>query len=396
MKRKVSLLLLVFTLFLSGCGQKSQTFSNRLDKQQIGFVSNNGQLIAEGNYGYYFLVGNFLYFSEKDFSKVIPLCNKPDCLHIEETNSANLINCNAYVGNASSIGWYQNYIYVISDIMGPDGAIIHNTVLQISQDGSKRENIYTFGTFVSGITMHNGFLYNVEHYYSKDGHSNCKIVQHKIDNMEKGTVIYESELNDAQIDSLTFVNSKAYFCEYSPTEWVYRAKMIDLKSQRSNRIFTNNDNILPEFKLNNSFLVAHLFPFVSGNDSGEYFKYNLAGEDPQFFFQEETLNKGFEMDDKYYYLTDLYWKFDSIPEDGLKTEIYLLEDNSHVTTVQLPEDIYAAEILAGNEDALFAYNTNNDFLTYYYLPKHGELETNKFQKLIKVNIEQAYPTLSIQ
>lgn len=101
----------------------------------------NYMAISDKGYYYWVMSGqyDFLYFMDKATGKSVPLCNRPDCEHIDE-------NCNAYyktVIHSSADGvefdrsrvlFYDGFVYVLAHDF--DGV---HYLYRISEDGSKQE-----------------------------------------------------------------------------------------------------------------------------------------------------------------------------------------------------------------------------------------------------------------
>lgn len=145
--RKVILsFLLLMCLIVGGCSERTGAKEETdalvpLNSQQIEYSSLYGQIMAEGDKGYYMLAGNFVFFAERDLSKAVPLCNKPNCRHYEETDTQKLLECNAF-NRAVSVGWQDGKLYVVADNITSEGKIEGNVLMSVSPDGEGRKNCY--------------------------------------------------------------------------------------------------------------------------------------------------------------------------------------------------------------------------------------------------------------
>ena len=118
--------------------------------------------------GCYFLSGpenSYLLFYDKKAHKAVPLCNKPDCLHMYEPDPKKKADCNAFFGgltdgNMISVGdliFYDGYLYIFENICNNNtfGMIL----LQISSDGTQRKELCTFKSNVQEVMIYRGYLY---------------------------------------------------------------------------------------------------------------------------------------------------------------------------------------------------------------------------------------------
>lgn len=102
--------------------------------------------------GYYFTVGTFLYFWDKQSMKTTPLCNKPDCNHNDKTCSANI---NAKDGN---IYFYNDNIYYIQQEF--DSSELTCNIVRCSSDGSAKDTLATVNDSKNNfMVVHRGYLY---------------------------------------------------------------------------------------------------------------------------------------------------------------------------------------------------------------------------------------------
>ncbi len=93
---------LIFALVISSCNDTTFEGSTKIYDY---FQSQSFQgFFLENEYGYYYTLNGYVYYSDKDDLDFIKLCNKPDCYHNDE-------NCNAYINCSSVIHPYKDKIY---------------------------------------------------------------------------------------------------------------------------------------------------------------------------------------------------------------------------------------------------------------------------------------------
>lgn len=127
-------------------GYSEDSFNIENDYQT--FFGDDNSIVA-CNEGYYYFMGEFIYFLDKKTDLAVPLCNKPDCTHTSKD-----IDCNAYFNvdqyyNHLGLYYYDSNIYII----GNDGKENSNKLYlyKISKDGSVREQSSYLGEFGSNI-----------------------------------------------------------------------------------------------------------------------------------------------------------------------------------------------------------------------------------------------------
>lgn len=167
-KRIVSLVLcIVITITASGCKAESNIEEEFYDCQK-GFMGILGNRMCETPDGYYFIMGYYLIFADKELKKTTFVCNKPECLHNQE-NMENKTNCDAFWSRACALSYYNGKLYVLADDW-TDYTKVGRSIYEVSLDGSSRKVIYSGGEAVNAFCIHKGQGYVYEQKYKdKDG-----------------------------------------------------------------------------------------------------------------------------------------------------------------------------------------------------------------------------------
>ena len=187
-----TVLLLVGLTACAGNGPKDygEAYDPEMDYPLMNEANLDGTYIAETESGYYYLNGDFLYYSDKDTMKPIPLCNKPNCKHENETDDTKVYECNAYIGVWTTLPFLQYYKGSLYTVEGFDATEKLNkfSLVKISLDGTKREHLLDVtDQCVYGI--HRDYLY-----MAKNGNK-PKIVRVPMDDLNaEPEVIFESQL----------------------------------------------------------------------------------------------------------------------------------------------------------------------------------------------------------
>lgn len=216
--KKLGVLMGVLLLFIvggTGCSSK-QEFSEEYDPNtdyQYTYVDtfDGNRKVQYGNGGEYIWYNDFIYFYNEESKALNPLCNKVNCLHDHEMDEDRLKECNAYTGmqsgdNYVAISYYDDNVYFVKD----------GTLYRISQNGSKKDAIYTLEDEVPiyAWIIHRGVLYyDTQEYYSPDGEKVCTKVSFKRIELsshmseKKAETIFES---DESVSVLTLSSLRAY------------------------------------------------------------------------------------------------------------------------------------------------------------------------------------------
>jgi hypothetical protein len=140
----------------------SQNGSVNSQDDQFYYINRNPfdyQGIVESESGYYFFSGptnQYLYYMDKKTMRPVILCNKPNCLHTEETDGTKLLECNAlFSDNNSNLVFHNNNLYVV----GTDIETMSKSIYKISIDGTRREKIKTFTEMIYNLIIHRDSIY---------------------------------------------------------------------------------------------------------------------------------------------------------------------------------------------------------------------------------------------
>ncbi len=176
--------ILVTIIGVVGCGKTNldESYVEGSDYQYMfegSFIFYKGT--ARGSQGYFFAVGHYLYYLDDDTQKLVPLCNKADCLHNKETDESRYIDCNAHINNRLSgpevgIAYCNGYLYYIEKAFD-----WHRELYRIKEDGSEKQLIYSWDDqTIEEWGIHRDVLYFVEHTYEtvKDEQNKSETIEH--------------------------------------------------------------------------------------------------------------------------------------------------------------------------------------------------------------------------
>ena len=174
-------------------GTESEAYNRETDFPLMYEAGIDGIQIAETENGYYFLNGYFLFYADKDTMKPVPVCNKPNCKHHEETDPFQVWSCDAFLGDGCVLPYIQYYEGAIYTIQGFD-PVTHSEdkyLVRISADGSERKQLIKVSEN-NLVAIHRGYVY-----IAKNG-GKAKISRIPLNNIEaEPEIIFESRLDDS-------------------------------------------------------------------------------------------------------------------------------------------------------------------------------------------------------
>ena len=157
------MLLLAISVAICGCAQDEVIFSDQYifgQDSQYGLSTLFDAGIAQSEKGYYFCSGptrSFLYFYDYKTNQSIPLCNKPNCLHVTEPDGSKIADCNAYISNAQYLRYYKDALYYVTDEKINNE--YYQSVYRVSTDGTRHQRLYTSRVMINNFQIHRGSIY---------------------------------------------------------------------------------------------------------------------------------------------------------------------------------------------------------------------------------------------
>lgn len=303
--------------------------------------------------GYYFTSGKFIYYLDGKTMKYTPVCNKPDCLHDQQTDFYESDQCNAYIRGQESpvtegIGYYNGYIYYQESV--GDSFDRHYVISRLAADGSSKDIIVDDEDIKNTpyrLIVHRGYLYYTKNKYiltdKKD--SNGNII------MDNETGVYKIDLDSKEMKPELFLSKDEMMrsdgssipipmqiraCgDHILTEiWVQNTVDSDEKGSStsvnehyylskniSTKAVTDLSKIDPS---GNNYYIddSHLLFFPTNEPDGLYAA-APDGTDTQKVFTRNTPPEGteeyFGVDDSYYY----FYSYDTVKDDVTGLELPL-------------------------------------------------------------------------
>jgi hypothetical protein len=247
--------------------------------------------MAESETGYYFFSGMmncFLFYMDKTTMKSVVLCNKPDCLHYNESNNEQISKCNAFFVYANaSITYYNSHIYLFDnanetryDKVTSNLVSLGWSLYQVSNDGTKRQKIFTILEKPSSLMIHRGYIYYSTNDYGSAASLNdsavsiCKIYRISLSNLDQSPeLIYTYSGYNADVFKLVGYQNYIYFlCIDYPKSSSEVADNLLMSYNITNKEISQINNDVGSYAVCGGKIVYYSF-------SGDVYRCNLDGSE---------------------------------------------------------------------------------------------------------------------
>jgi hypothetical protein len=227
------ILSIFLSIVLSCCASVNEYDPNQYDFEQDDqyyLIKPNAllQSIAESENGYYFFSGqtnSYLYYMDKKTMKPVVLCNKPDCLHSDESDGNKRRDCNAYFNNCTNLIYYNKNLYAIGGDPNPFSFSSDHFLYEISLDGTRRKIIYKFEDDIQHLIIHRGYIYyNVDDFGELNGNetnteSTSRIYRINMDKIGSGSeLVFEGKGIYGLVSTIVGYKNNVYFIFYKRTD----------------------------------------------------------------------------------------------------------------------------------------------------------------------------------
>ena len=368
--KRIIFAVLVCAVLLSGCTKTTDSESlkkevvpiegftnteyNPETDNQYYFSENSDSVAVDG--GYYINYAGFLYFFDKKSKENHPVCSNLSCDHKTE-------NCDAYLGDASYLQYYEGYLYyVIYDYDNKD-AILYRKSL----DGSVVEKISKIlrADIIPNIIIHRGYAY-----FAWDSKNDSTLYRIKLE-------------KDAVREKLFVYDEKFYpgiFRMKGYGDGVMFEASHDLNDDYTGAVFNlyyydSNENAVKLVKedIGGEYTVADRMIYYYKR--GGVYQYDISTKTESMFYPIEEM-VGISYDDRYLYLDNINaMNMNQISEK--EHRVYVVDTNGQlIDTIPMPE--YSC--FYGDKDFIF-----QDIPIGYQVLDKTQLGTGK-QEWIKIPI----------
>ena len=258
LEKKIKSIIILFVILgiMTGCGKegKSENVSEAqkvIDDTQHNYLEEAYFARIEG--GCYAMDFDTLYFYDEKSKKSVPVCNKPNCKHEEDDPE-----CDAYLNGAWKIVSEQGKLYTIKMQEREEKGYYDINLIQMDQDGSNREKLYTLKTIYeeqseeinAGANQYDFTILGGAIYYSFDNwdlqkKNTTTLCKRALQKDAEEEVVYESQGYSIKLSNPKKWENELYFTEYGYKEKDGKKPYYDLRKLDENSGQT--ETILKDF-----------------------------------------------------------------------------------------------------------------------------------------------------
>lgn len=252
-KHHVRLYIIIFivgTIILTGCNRPQKEIKDYYienQDQQFMYCNNGTQNMAKAEEGYYFFAGEYLYYMDFESMEPIIVCNKPNCLHNEETDAEKRVDCNALFIENSFLTYHDDYLYTTVKQYKSSSQKIE--LVKVSLDGTSRKKIFEFDVKPTAIAIHRGKLYYSSTAFDSEGKAIYALKEVELGKWHaQSKILYEGDLAKGSIQHIICYGNHVYFTELTINDEVQIIKQMhyDIVQQKTARLFTEDDDLYPQ------------------------------------------------------------------------------------------------------------------------------------------------------
>ena len=342
---------------------------------------------VRGSKGPYVLHGDYIYFIDEGSNLILPLCNKADCLHDQETDPEKYAYCNACMLPANGfptgqlgISYCNGVLYCLDDGFNASPP----TLYRLSEDGSKKEQVYQW----DNCSINEWLIHRDVLYFTKQVHENIdgKIKENVqlmslslTDPAKKEKPVFSA---DADLDIFTLGKPKAYgnhlyfqILAYTPSEeeidddnfltyLYYKTFVYDILNDTVTEIVlpgTSQTEFISSLELWNDKILLSSFDFAPGGTAeSDWYIAELDDSNPEIFMRDVPKYSSFVSDGTYLYLTNAHKV--ARGEEDEDNLIYEVFDNNleKIDTFKPPTTIIFHEILPLGTDVMYLQYSSGD------------------------------------
>lgn len=395
----ICLSLLILLVFCCSCtGNENlpklgEEYNLETDYPVSFFEGAGGPFVAPAPDGYYFFIGRYLYYLDKETKTAVPLCNKPECRHAEETDISRIPECNAYfyVDESPFLQYYEGDIYIATQcVRSAEDPTICNILTKVSADGTVRTNLCPLdrGEYFS-YAIHRGYLYS--YMLSSEGECTLSRVQMQNLNGEKEVLYKDFSFvfsfrplfygNHLYLNHMEIGEDEAQFVSQI---WDY-----DLSTGNRNAVFGEDGITATGYYRCMSLYQDQMLLGASFDSAAQYYLYDPQTQEKRF------LTEYIAVDDMRYAMRSDRNTLYEYTQKGTKEQMHFkltCKDTNEKTVLQLETDEippYMA-LCPGDERYIFILASDVDFNYGFYLIDKNDSQS-RLVEVVTLTASQAFP-----
>ncbi len=391
-------ILLIILFFLPGCQKKEEQITADeyvpgKDYQYMYFATQDGNRVAETEDGYYFSLGQYLFFMDKESGEAVALCNKPNCLHNKETDPAKRINCNAFfMGGIFELSYYDEQLYCITQ---KDNEYHQKDpiLIKIEKDGTSRKEIVTFDKYPDNLIFHRGKIYYTNITYQTDQENNSNAIYSMDIEGGESEIIYRDEENVKFLDDMRAYGNHLYVRCIDYVGGIYILHY-DLVTKEMTQL---DPKLSTQFAIADNKLYFSVFKTDANEkivQTGNYCS-GLDGSSLQGSFETDSY-VWLSGDGKLIYCQDLDLGSEHAKDKEEQSLIIYDTNGNKLDTIMLNQFDGQPSFLPGGEDHLFFYGNRNGKIGFYCADKKDIGKGITCRPVVEDIFENLYPEVVIE
>lgn len=370
-------------LLVVGCSGKeivNETYEQETDHPYY-FDSMGTALIAASKNGYYFLSGNYIYYTDKEKMVPVLLENKPNSTCFSNDIEQEIQNCNAFINLGDMLGflaYHQDKLYTVEQkVTFEEGeGILHKyDFVQLSKDGATRKTLLTIDERPTAILVHRGYLYYATKGFSQQSEASYRLLRIPVDrSFAKPETLYGVNGHNGSIVYLTAYGNRLYFQDGGMN--VLKQTAFDIRSKTATRILSDDDKTYPFMQgfTENSMLFAYFYGDIEDPAVWKAYKANLDGTQIEPLPLQPDFYSIFSADNRYIYARpdDVYLNIDPYKDKykSVTNEMKVYDAEFQLAdTIPLAFKALMSSYIVGDESKMFFYYDDGKATHFEYLDK---------------------------
>ena len=411
--------IMLVIIALSGCSrekiQYADTYISEQDMQYTHYQNayGAGMNTVETEKGYYKLVNKFLYFIDKETMSTVPLCDKAECLHDQETPEKKQ-NCDAYTGSDENgqLFYDGTFLYVLRDVYDKEKNRYVKELWHISMDGTTKDRVYTFpeGEEIFRWILHRGTVY----YVTEEEGENEKL--HKVwkcfslkDTKSVKTIDVFNDIYNGDVQTLQAYGNYVYLyilgfnedIESDLTQkWTTTMEnhwvCYNIVTGETKELFADQKEDGKTIKIIQSIhfwkdklLAKYVYMDEKAQKSeeiGQIYQYQLDGSQKEKLLKAEDQYDKFCTDENYLYVYNFWRKSVDAGKEKPKMTVYDKQGNQ-VDEMEMPMNAYA-DMEGGSSDCFLWDMQTEEKMAIVYIDK-SKIGTYQGKKMEAVGCYEA-------
>lgn len=379
-------------------GQDSQEYLYGFNATGVGETDNSIFLSS--------ITTDFIYVLDKETLNYKLLCDKPDCLHDEESDPKKKEDCRAYTGGKDSFVYYGNRLYYnnMGEYKDPDGNKgITENIYSVKTDGSDKRLIFSIKDIsLLWFKVHRGYIYYMTTSFDREGIAMGKAALYRIplDGKEKdseelipfynyGRIWENYNVYDAQFYGNFLYINMFYMPSDSDESHNAEEKLYEIKYNLETGEWVDLNEKVEHEIFNPNFVGGKIVycDYVDGAKTQDVYECGLNGENEHKVLTVDSCNSQLAFDGKHFISMVSVYEDEENPSP---TITYYDQNYDVVGVYEVPFDVGMAQVIGENIIEFKKIDEEKGKLNEIYLvdvSNYSEGDMLKPQLVYKTNLK---------